>query len=77
MGDADRSNRLLCRLRAFTDAVHRSGSTGSLLALISKLQDGLAAAENLQVVSTPVTVSSSALRFGGGSFAGTFPIHLV
>lgn len=64
----------LHRLRSFSDAVMQAGGAEGLHALIGKLQEGLAAAESLPVYTTQVSTSSSHLRFGGGSLAGTAPL---
>ena len=63
----ERPQLLLQRLHSFTDAVMASGGAGSsgLLGLVRKLQDGLAAAENLPVLTSHVSITSSSVRFGG------------
>ena len=67
MEDKDRPKKLLQRLHAFTTAVSSASSSGSLLTLIRKLQDGLAAGENLPVHASQMTMPPSAMRFSSAS----------
>ena len=76
--DPTRPDKLLKRLYSFTEAVSNASCNTSILALIRKLQDGLAAAENLPVVASQLSVPSSALRFSSaGSIPGKTSSHFV
>lgn len=66
VGDADGS-QLLRRLHAFAEATLApgTGSNPALLALVRKLQDGLAAVESFPVQYSQLSPSSASLRFLG------------
>ena len=66
VGDADGS-QLLRRLHAFAEATLApgTGSSPALLALVRKLQDGLAAVESFPVQYSQLSPSSASLRFLG------------
>jgi hypothetical protein len=71
----DRSTKLLGRLNDFAEEVSKSRSKSGILALIRKLQDGLAAAENL-VVYTSHMPSSASLRLSSAAYQGIARLKL-
>jgi len=78
LGTLDRPTQLLGRLNHFAEEVSKSRSKSGILALIRKLQDGLAAAENLAVHTSHMPSSaslrlSSAAAYGGEDIR--YPLH--
>ncbi len=73
----ERPTQLLGRLNQFAEEVSKSRSKSGILALIRKLQDGLAAAENLAVYTSQMPSSASLRLSSAAAYGGERPLMAI